>query len=91
MPFIMKYLLTLDRLTPLGVASLIAKAIGSSKDLVAVFKGLGLFVLAEVIGNFVTGIVFIALIYLVFMRKNPLTYLVGASRAVITGIASASS
>ncbi|KAK7104077.1 excitatory amino acid transporter 2-like [Littorina saxatilis] len=78
-------------LTPLGVASLIAKAIGSSKDLVAVFKGLGLFVLAEVIGNFVTGIVFIALIYLVFMRKNPLTYLVGASRAVITGIASASS
>ena len=79
------------RLTPIGVASLIAKAIASTTDLVATFKGLGLFVLAEVIGDFVTGVVFIALIYFAFLRKNPFTFLVSASRAVITLVASASS
>ena len=75
----------------MGVASLIAKAIASTSDIVATFKGLGLFVLAEVIGDFLTGVVFIALIYLVLLRKNPFTFLASASRAVITLVASASS
>ncbi|XP_076442032.1 excitatory amino acid transporter-like isoform X2 [Babylonia areolata] len=78
-------------LTPIGVASLIAKAIASTADLEATFKGLGFFVLAEVIGNFITGFIFIALIYFVIIRKNPFKFLLGASRAIITGVATASS
>ncbi|KAL8617645.1 hypothetical protein ACOMHN_047891 [Nucella lapillus] len=78
-------------LTPIGVASLIAKAIASTKDLEATFKGLGYFVLAEVIGNFITGFIFIALIYFVIIRKNPFKFILGASRAIVTGVATASS
>ncbi|XP_070181164.1 excitatory amino acid transporter 1-like [Littorina saxatilis] len=76
---------------PLGVASLIAKAIGSSTDLVTVFKGLGYLVLAQVIGDVFVGAIFTSLIYLVFQRKNPFVFLVQASRAIITTLASSNS
>nr|KAG5712280.1 hypothetical protein BaRGS_023859 [Batillaria attramentaria] len=78
-------------LTPLGVASLIAKALASTTDLESTFLGLGLFVLAEVIGNFLLAFILVPAIYLVFLRKNPFLFLAGASRAIITGVASASS
>ncbi|KAK7504817.1 hypothetical protein BaRGS_00003845 [Batillaria attramentaria] len=78
-------------LTPIGVASLIAKALASTTDLESTFLGLGLFVLAEVIGNFLLAFILVPAIYLVFLRKNPFLFLAGASRAIITGVASASS
>ncbi|XP_070179955.1 excitatory amino acid transporter 2-like isoform X2 [Littorina saxatilis] len=78
-------------LTPIGVISLIAKAIGSSTDLVAVFQGLGFLILAHVIGDVLIGVVFIALMYLIFQRKNPFVFLAGASRAIITAVAASSS
>jgi hypothetical protein len=50
-------MLPYSRLTPIGVASLIGKAIGSAVNLEETFKGLGLFVLDEVIGDIFLGLI----------------------------------
>ena len=74
----------------MGAASLIAKSVGSTSDVEDTFRGLGLFVLAEAVGNLLLICVVLQLIYFVFLRQNPLLFLVDAARPAITAMAALS-
>ena len=75
----------------MGAASLIAKSVGSTSDIEDTFRGLGLFVLAETAGNLLLICVVLPLIYFVFLRQNPLLFLVDAARPAITAMVGPSS
>ena len=75
----------------MGAASLIAKSVGSTSDIEDTFRGLGLFVLAETAGNLLLICVVLPLIYFVFLRQNPLLFLVDAARPAITAMVALSS
>ncbi|XP_076463873.1 excitatory amino acid transporter 3-like [Babylonia areolata] len=77
--------------TPLGAASLIAKAVGQSSSIEETFHGLGLFVLAEVLGNVVLILGVLPLAHFLFFRRNPFAWMLGASRAAITSMVACSS
>ncbi|PVD32316.1 hypothetical protein C0Q70_07749 [Pomacea canaliculata] len=77
-------------MTPVGAASLIAKAVGGTQDVEATFRGLGFFVLAETSGILALTIV-LSIIYVIFLRQNPLPFVASTSRAITAGFASASS
>nr|KAG5712884.1 hypothetical protein BaRGS_007481 [Batillaria attramentaria] len=69
--------------TPIGAASLIAKSVGGSSDIAETFRGVGMFVLAESVGNLVLCFVLTPVLYVVFIRQNPLTFLASCARPVI--------
>ncbi|XP_025085011.1 neutral amino acid transporter A-like [Pomacea canaliculata] len=77
--------------TPVGVSSLIASSVASTKNVLVTVRGLGLFVLSETLGNVVLAIGVSPLLYFLVVRRNPFSLLVGASRAVIAGVAPPSS
>ena len=79
------------RFTPVGAASLIAEAVGSTSDLAGTFRSLGLFVLAESAGNALLVLLVLPLLFLAVTRRNPLAFLLHAARPVVTGMASPSS
>ncbi|KAK7505533.1 hypothetical protein BaRGS_00003278 [Batillaria attramentaria] len=70
--------------TPIGAASLIAKSVGGSSDIAKTFRGVGMFVLAESVGNVLLCFVLTPVLYVVFIRQNPLPFLASCARPVIT-------
>lgn len=90
MASLMELGVSLCRMTPVGAASLIAKAVGGTQDVEATFRGLGFFVLAETSGILALTIV-LSIIYVIFLRQNPLPFVASTSRAITAGFASASS
>lgn len=83
--------LIFTRFTPVGVSSLIASSVASTKNVLVTLRGLGLFVLSETLGNVVLAIGVSPLVYFLVVRRNPFSLLLGASRAVIAGVAPPSS
>ncbi|XP_056014300.1 excitatory amino acid transporter-like isoform X2 [Ostrea edulis] len=70
--------------TPVGVASLIAKALLSAKDIDNIFRSLGMFVLAHSIGIVLHQLVLIPIAYYIATRKNPLVFLSTCLRPWLT-------
>lgn len=64
----------LDRTTPMGVASLIAKAIASVDDVAESFSKLGMFVVVVTVGVLVHQLVVLSLLLFALTRRNPLTF-----------------
>ena len=68
-------ILTYFRYTPVGVASLIAASLAKVTDIAGVFQRVGIFVLAHTVGNAVYQLIILPVVYIVFIRKNPVKYL----------------
>ena len=71
------------RVTPIGVASLIATALLKASDISSVFRSAGMYVLAHSIGIFF-HMSLTPLAYFITTRKNPLRFLSACLRPWIT-------
>ena len=88
-----RYLFSYDcfhRMTPLGISSLIAASIASTRDVTGTFSSLGLFVLTVTIGIVLHQALFIPLILFLITRRNPFTYFISIGRAWLIGFAATS-
>ncbi|CAC5409720.1 unnamed protein product [Mytilus coruscus] len=61
--------------TPIGVASLIGKTIGGTKNLEDDFSRLGLYIATQMIGYFLFMIVVVPITYFILMKMNPFKFL----------------
>ena len=78
------------RLTPLGVASLIAVSIAGVADIGSTFSQLGMFVVAVSVGILVHQFLILPAILFATTRRNPFIYLVTIFRPAMIGFASTS-
>lgn len=79
-----------DRTTPLGVASLIAKAIASVDDVAESFSKLGMFVVVVTVGVLIHQLVVLSLLLFALTRRNPLTFHLSILRPYFIGFAATS-
>ena len=70
----LSYLLLDFRSTPVGVASLIAKTILTTKDVEETFRKLGMYALTVEVGLFFWGFIVIPLVFLIVRRANPFRF-----------------
>nr|XP_022336994.1 excitatory amino acid transporter-like [Crassostrea virginica]XP_022336995.1 excitatory amino acid transporter-like [Crassostrea virginica] len=77
-------------MTPLGISSLIAASIASTRDVTGTFSSLGLFVLTVTIGIVLHQALFIPMILFLITRRNPFTYFISIGRAWLIGFAATS-
>lgn len=52
---------------------------------------LGLYMATVTVGLFIHGLIFLPIIYLFIVRRNPFKYILGAAQALLTALATASS
>ncbi|VDI07833.1 Hypothetical predicted protein [Mytilus galloprovincialis] len=76
--------------TPIGVASLIGKTIGGTKNLEDDFSRLGLYIATQMIGYLLFMIVAVPLTYFILMRMNPFKFLFTVIHAFIIVFATSS-
>ncbi|RXM35609.1 hypothetical protein EOD39_3990 [Acipenser ruthenus] len=88
---VMKLVIMIMWYSPLGIACLICGKIISIKDLEVVARQLGMYMVTVIVGLIIHGLIFLPLIYFVFVRKNPFTFLGGIFQAWITALGTASS
>lgn len=81
---------TYPRLTPVGICSIICGKVLSVSDISLVVSQLGWFVLTVVLGVLLYQIIFMQLIYLVILRKNPFTFYLALMPGMLTAFATAS-
>nr|XP_039267867.1 excitatory amino acid transporter 3-like [Styela clava] len=77
--------------SPVGICFLIASKIMEMDRPEEILTQLGLYMATVIVGLFIHGLIFLPLLYLIFVRKNPITYIVGVSQALLTALATASS
>lgn len=70
----------LFRYSPIGIAFLIASKIMDMERPEEILGQLGLYMATVLVGLFVHGLIFLPIIYLIVVRKNPITYILGASQ-----------
>ncbi|XP_033724713.1 putative sodium-dependent excitatory amino acid transporter glt-6 [Pecten maximus] len=87
---IMQVLRWIMWLTPIGVASLIAKTICAADNISEDFQKLGMFILAATTGMTVCGLI-IPISYLLLRRANPFTFLLSLSQPILMAFATANS
>ena len=78
------------RVTPVGVASIIASKIVAVEDIGTITKQLGMFVLTVLVGVLFVQLIIYQLIYFVLKRSNPYKFYAGIMNAEITAFATAS-
>lgn len=78
------------RLTPIGISSIICGKVLSVSDISLVVSQLGWFVLTVVLGVLLYQLVFMQLIYLVILRKNPFKFYLALMPGMLTAFATAS-
>ncbi|XP_051898789.1 excitatory amino acid transporter 2-like [Pristis pectinata] len=88
---IMKLVSMIMWYSPLGIASLICGKIAAIKNLEAVARQLGMYMVTVVVGLIIHGGVILPSIYLMITRKSPLTFCGGIFQAWITALGTASS
>ncbi|MCI4385507.1 hypothetical protein PGIGA_G00051280 [Pangasianodon gigas] len=76
---------------PLGIMFLVAAKIVEMEDVGLLFASLGKYIACCVIGHAVHGLIILPLIYFVFTRKNPYTFLMGLIAALATAFGTSSS
>uniref|UniRef100_A0A6Q2X5F1 Amino acid transporter n=1 Tax=Esox lucius TaxID=8010 RepID=A0A6Q2X5F1_ESOLU len=77
--------------SPFGIACLICGKIISIDDLEMVARQLGMYMVTVIVGLIIHGAIFLPLIYLVIVRKNPYVFFMGIFQAWVTAIGTASS
>ncbi|XP_062372492.1 excitatory amino acid transporter 3 [Sardina pilchardus] len=75
---------------PVGILFLIAAKIIEVENW-EIFRKMGLYVVTVLSGLAIHSLVFLPLIYLVFVRKNPYTFALGMAQALVTALMIASS
>ncbi|KAK6294127.1 hypothetical protein J4Q44_G00349570 [Coregonus suidteri] len=79
------------RYSPFGIACLICGKIISIDDLEMVARQLGMYMVTVIVGLVIHGAIFLPLIYLVIVKKNPYVFFMGIFQAWVTAIGTASS
>lgn len=80
----------IGRYSPIGIMCLLAANVVDMEDPAKSFEQLVFYFLTVIVGLFVHGFITLPLIYLLFVRRNPFTYLAGMVEAMITALATAS-
>ncbi len=91
METIMKLVGIIIWISPIGIFFLILGKILGMDDWVKVFSQIGLYSITVISGLLIHGLLVLPLIFLIFTRKNPVTYIKGVSPALMTAFATASS
>ncbi|CAM4551106.1 unnamed protein product [Leuciscus chuanchicus] len=76
---------------PLGIMFLVAAKIVEMEDVGLLFASLGKYIACCVVGHAIHGLLVLPLIYFVFTRKNPYTFLLGLVTALATAFGTSSS
>ena len=78
------------RIAPIGVCSLAAARVAGMDDILKTMGKLGLYIVTVLCGLFVHALIVLPVVFFVFTRKNPYTFMKGVSDALMTafGIAS---
>ncbi|KAH9499057.1 Excitatory amino acid transporter 3 [Bulinus truncatus] len=77
--------------TPVGVASLIARAIADMEDVTTAFSSMGWYVLVVAGGNIAFQIIVLGSIYMIFLRKNPIRFFMNVANPWMMAIGPPSS
>ena len=80
-----------DRYAPIGVCCLIASALLLEEDLSGAMTSLGLFIATVCVSHIVHAFLFLPVMYVAVMRKNPLPQYVRVADALAAGMAPPSS
>jgi solute carrier family 1 (glial high affinity glutamate transporter), member 2 len=88
--FFIRVHLGASRLTPIGVSSVIAGKILCVQNLGLVTMQLGWFIFTVVLGVLLYQLVFMQLIYLAIVGRNPYKFYCGLIQATLTAFATAS-
>ena len=88
MPLYATYILY--RLSPIGIASILAGRIVSMEDPKAEFTQLGWYMLTVLVGLAIHGFIVLPALYLVITRSNPFKLMVKMSQAMLTALGTAS-
>jgi Na+/H+-dicarboxylate symporter len=78
------------RLTPVGVASVIAGKILEMADINETLSQLGMFIFTVLLGVFIYQLVILQAIYFLVIRKNPFKFYWGLGQGWLTSFATAS-
>uniref|UniRef100_W5U6H3 Amino acid transporter n=1 Tax=Ictalurus punctatus TaxID=7998 RepID=W5U6H3_ICTPU len=76
---------------PLGIMFLVAAKIVAMEDVKVLFASLGKYIACCLVGHAVHGLLILPLIYFVFTRKNPYSFLMGLITALATAFGTSSS
>ncbi|XP_006627776.2 neutral amino acid transporter B(0) [Lepisosteus oculatus] len=76
---------------PFGIMFLVAAKIVEMEDVATLFTSLGKYICCCIVGHIIHGLVVLPLIYFVFTRKNPFTFLWGIVTALATAFGTSSS
>eukprot|EP00062_Callorhinchus_milii_P007901 gi/632950031/ref/XP_007890496.1/ PREDICTED: neutral amino acid transporter A [Callorhinchus milii] len=76
---------------PIGILFLVASKIVEMDDIVSLVTSLGKYILASILGHIIHGVVILPLIYFVFTRRNPYTFLLGIITPLTTAFGTCSS
>jgi Na+/H+-dicarboxylate symporter len=87
----MKIIQAVIWLTPIGVFFLILAKFLEIEDTLDVFTKLGLYLATVSAGIFIQGFIFLPLIYFLFTRKNPYTFIGYMGPAILTALGTSSS
>lgn len=88
--FIYVFISLSNRISPIGIFFLILGKILAMDDWVKVFSQIGLYSITVISGLLIHGLLVLPLIFLIFTRRNPVTYIKGVSPALMTAFATAS-
>lgn len=83
-------LLSFCRYSPVGIVFLIAAKLVEMEDLDAMFEQLAYYMVTVLAGLFIHAFIVLPLIYAVFTRKNPFSFMVGMTKAILTAWGTAS-
>ncbi|KAI1727932.1 sodium:dicarboxylate symporter family domain-containing protein [Ditylenchus destructor] len=88
---IMRIILCIMKISPIGIFSLITKQILEMDSIAETAKSMGWFVLTALTGLIIHGIVVLPFIFFILTRKNPFTYMKGLLQALVTAFGTSSS
>ncbi|XP_055888853.1 excitatory amino acid transporter-like isoform X1 [Biomphalaria glabrata] len=77
--------------TPVGVASLIARAIAGMEDVTTSFSSMGVYVVVVAGGNIAFQILFLGAIYAIFTRRNPVRFFMNVANPWLMAVGPPSS
>ena len=77
------YIPLMNRLSPIGIASIIAGKLMEVDDIGVLFADLGFYMLTVLLGLFIHGVFTLPLIYVVITRRNPLKLVKGVLQALL--------
>lgn len=78
------------RYSPVGIIFLIASKLVEMEDLGTMFEQLAYYMVTVLSGLFIHAFIVLPIIYFVFTRKNPFTFMAGMIKAILTAWGTAS-